>query len=608
MRNRLRYLNNQGQILILSLAVLSLVLISTLAIISGSLTYFQSSRNSLEAVQATNLAEAGIDQAVASLNANPSFNPTPDNETLLGAGSYSIKITSKDAGTKLIESTGYIPNKVNPKIRRTVKLQISKGVGVAFNYGAQVGDGGLEMENSATVNGSVYSNGNIVMQNSAKITGDAYVAGGIQPSPDQQADCTSPNCSDFIFGKNSGAELDIAQSLKPSQTAVINKVALKLKKVGSPANITVRILGDSSGKPDKNDVKASGTLSANLVTSQYSFVEVGFTTSPQLNANTYYWIVLDTSANSGNYWSWSLDTTQGYTCSSTPPCLAKWSPNWQASSPVWNSINGDLAFKTFMGGVATSITGTNSPQVTGNAHANTITGLTIGQDAYYQIESGNTVSGQNCTNNPHCHPGSIDPVALTMPISQANIDEWKQQAEDAGTLPAPDCNNQTVWGPGKYTGSISLSSNCKETVKTPIWITEDLTMTNSTEFKLDPSFSSSSGSIIVGNFLNLQNSNKLLGSGSQGSYLVAISEFNSRDDAQNRKAITVSNSGNQGVLYSNLGSIDISNSNTLTEVTGWKLELENSVTVNYDQGLAGTFFSSGPSGSFSVVKGTYQSK
>ncbi|MBI2021693.1 hypothetical protein HYS93_02280 [Candidatus Daviesbacteria bacterium] len=599
----------RGQLVIIAFIILTLVLVLTVALLSGSLTVFQSSKYSTGTLQAINLAEAGVDKAVAALNASGgSFNPNPDTEVAIGGGTFTLNITSVDAGTKKIQATGYYPNKANAKNKKTIELTVSKGVGVSFNYGVQVGDGGLEMENSATVNGSVYSNGSITMSNSAKINGDAYVAGGVQPTPDQMWECTDPNCGDFVFGKNSGAELDIAQSFKPTQTAVINKVALKLKKFGSPSNITVRILGDSSGKPNKNDVKASGTLSANLVTSQYSFVEVGFTTSPQLSANTYYWIMLDTTANSSNYWSWSSDTTQGYTCSSTPPCLAKWSPNWQASSPVWNTINGDLGFKTFMGGVATSITGTNSPQITGDAHANTLTGLTIGKDAYYQVESSNTVSGQNCTNNTHCHPGSTDPVVLTMPISQANIDEWKQQAQDAGSLPTPDCNNQTVWGPGKYTGSISLANTCKETVKTPIWITGDLTMTNSTEFKLDSSYGSASGSIIVDNFINLQNSNKLLGSGTPGSYLVAISEFNSRDDPLDRKAITVSNSGNQGVLYSNLGSIHISNSNTLTEITGWELELENSVTVNYDQGLASSFFTSGPSGSYSVIKGSYQSK
>lgn len=133
-------------------------------------------------------------------------------------------------------------------------------------------------------------------------------------------------------------------------------------------------------------------------------------------------------------------------------------------------------------------------------------------------------------------------------------------------------------------------------------------MTNSTELKLDSSFGGSSGALIVDRFITLSNNNKLLGSGTQGSYLIAVSEFNSRDDPSHRIAINISNSGNQGIVYANLGIINISNSNTMTEITGWQLNLTNSVTINYDQGLAGAFFSSGPSGSYSIIKGTYQLK
>lgn len=599
--------NQQGQLMIMAIIVLTLILISTLMIASGSLDLFNNSKITLQSVQAINMAEAGVDKAVASLNAmGGSYNGEAD--TALSGGSYSVAISDIDPTTKKITATGYIPNKTNPKTKKTIELQVSKGIGVAFNYGVQVGEGGLDLSNSATVNGGVYSNGSISMSNSATLNGDVYVAGGAQPTADQQWDCTGLNCGDFLFGKNTNAELDIAQSFKPAQTAVVNKVALKLRKVGSPANVTVRILGNNNGSPDKNVVKASGTLSASLVTNQYGFVEVALTSNPTLTQGTYYWMVIDTTANSSNYWYWSMDTLQGYTCNSTPPCLAKWSANWQAGTPVWNNINGDLGFQVFIGGVATSINGSNSPTITGNAYANTINGMRINKDAYYQVESGNTVSGSSCSNNIHCHPGSIDPVSIPMPISQANIDEWKQQALAMGVYTGDITNCPSSIAAGKYVGNISLSNSCTTTVFSPIWITGNFTLSNSTTVKLDQSYAKSSGVIIVDNFINLANSNKLQGTGQTGSYLIAISEFNTRDDPSQRTAITLSNSGNQGVVYSNLGSISVSNSNTLTEITGWKLILSNSVTVNYDQGLAGTFFSSGPSGSFTPIKGTYQLK
>jgi Tfp pilus assembly protein PilX len=595
-------LNQSGAIFALSLIVLTTVLVITIVLVSSSFTYKQSSRYSLNDLETVSLAEAGVDKAVAALNqSGGSYNG--ESETAFGAGSYSVAITNEDASTKKIVATGYIPNKTNPKSQKTIELKVSKGVGIAFNYGVQVGQGGLQMSNSSTVNGSVYSLGNIVMSGSTRITGDAYVAGGVQPTADQESECTDPNCQDYTFGQASPV-LDVAQSFQPTTTAVLNKVALKLKKVGSPPNVTVKILRNNGSNPNPSSPLATGTLSASTVTSQYGFAEVAFNPPPTLTANTTYWILIDTSANASNYWRWSSDSLQGYTRG-----VAKYAAN-HLNNPVWSNVSpaADLGFKTYMGGVATSISGSNSATVDGNAYANTITDMIIGKDAYYQVQSGITVSGSNCSNNTHCHPGSTDPATITMPISQANIDEWKEEAEDAGALAAVDCNPATVWGPGKYTGSITMSNSCKETIKTPIWVTGNLNMSNNSELKLDPSFGASSGAFIVDNFITLSNASKLVGSGTAGSYLIAVSEFNTKDDPSQRTAITISNNGNQGVVYSNLGAIQVSNSNTMTEITGWKLILSNSVTVNYDQGLSGAFFNSGPSGSYSVIKGSYQVK
>lgn len=600
-----------GQVFILITVVLAVVMLTTVAIIGGALTFSQSSKYSTETVQATNLAEAGIDKAVASLNkTGGSYNG--ENEVNLGEGSYTVEITSVDSSTKLIKATGYVPNKANPKSKKTVTMKVSKGVGVAFNYGVQVGEGGFEMSNSATINGSVYTNGNIIMNNNARINGDAYVAGGIQPTANQENDCGTPNCLDYSFGQTSQV-MDVAQSFQLTTTTTLNKVALKLKKFGSPTGTpTVRILGSSGCPsncvPNKNNIIASGNLNSSLISSSsYNFVDVTFSTNPTLNGNTVYWVMIDIStSNNSNYWQWSSDSTQGYTRGS-----AKFSANWQASSPVWNNISpsGDLGFKAYVGGVATGIFGTNSPIITGDAHANTIQNIIIQKDAYYQVESGNTVSGANCSSNSHCHPNSEDPPAIPMPISDANITDWKAEAVAANpNLPSPDCNDNTVWGPGKYNGSVSMSNTCREKVKTPIWITGNLSLANNSEMKLDPTLGATSGVVIVSNFIDLNNSGKLLGSGTPGSYLIALSEFNSRDDPSHRDAVIVSNSGNQGVVYSNLGSINISNSNTMTEITAWKLKLSNNVVINYDQGMASAFFNSGPSGQYSAIKGTYQVK
>lgn len=583
-----------GQILIIVFVALGVVLFSVLFIIAGAQIYFGNAQHAYEAEKAVFLAEAGIDKAVNSLNKNPNY--AGETETNLGDGSYSVTLTTKDAASKIIEATGYIPGKTNPKVKRTIKIESSKGVGAAFNYGLQVGQGGITMGNSATLNGSVYSNGNIVGGNNIVINGDTFVAGGTQPVADQASpDCVPPNCQDFIFGKSISGEnrKDTAQSFKPTTTAVINKVSLELKKTGFPANPTVRIMKDDGGRPDKTQVLTSGILAANLVTESFSFVDVSFQSSPTLNAGVTYWLMISASSlDNSNYWYWSNDLAQGY-IGGEP----KWSANWQTGNPVWNSISGDLGFKTWMGGVVTLLSGGNGALANGDVHANTIDGLTINGDAYYSVILNSTVSGNS-------YPGSTDPTPTVFPISDANIAAWKLEAEQAGvtagSLAFGNSCTSTL-GPGKITGSLSFGNGCTVTVKSPLWIAGAMSVGNTTIFKLDPTFGASSGVIIVDGATSLGNDNDLRGSGTSGSYLMLLSTFSGT-------AITMGNSSISGIVYAPSGIVVIQNGASFKEIVANGITMGNTATLNYETGLANTFFTSGPGGSFTLVKGTYQVK
>jgi len=587
--------NQKGQMLILITIVVGLVLINTLVVLGGSQTFFQNSTYTIQASQALNLAEAGLDKAIASLNSSGG-SYQGDSSLVLGNGVISVSITTPSANTKIIEATAYIPTKENPRVKRTIKATASKGIGMAFNYGVQVGEGGLEMEENSQINGSIYSNGNVILKNNAKVTGDVYVAGGMQATADQQADCSTPNCTDFLFGKNIGGQnrLDVAQSFKPSFSQYLGKIALKLRKIGSPSDITVRILMDKNGRPDEDEVLARGTLPASLVTSQYGFAEATFNSAPFLHQDVLYWLVLNTSSNNSNYWSWSADSLQGYTRGS-----AMWSEDWQAHNPNWNSTIVDLGFKTYMGGVVTSIVGGNSSSIVGGeAHANTLSNLTVSKGAYYQVKENVTAASY--------FPNSEDPAAKTMPISDSNIQAWKSQAEEGGIFTGNISNCRVTLGPGKYIGNISLNDHCTTIFKDPIWITGNLSLDNGVTIKLDSSYGSSSGVILVDGKITLSNNSRLQGTDTDGSYCVAVSTFDSRINGL--KAIEVLNGGVEGVLYAPFGIVDVENNNHLTELTAWKIELENGVVVDYDNGLSSTFFSSGPSGAFSLVKGQYQIK
>ncbi len=472
------------------------------------------------------------------------------------------------------------------------------------------------MGNGAIINGSIYSNGNVSTGTTASITSDVYVAGGTQPSADQQSDCTGINCQDYIFGKSVSGEnrQDVAQSFKPSIDGNLNKISLKLKKTGNPSNPTVRIMKDASGKPDKNNVITSGTLSANLVTNQYSFVDVTFNSSPELSANTTYWIMIHTNAlDNSNYWYISNDLAQSYNGGSP-----KWSSNWQASNPVWISITGDFGFKTYMGGVVHSISLGNGSTVNGNVHANTINGangVILKKDAYYQILDP-LVSVQGTK-----YPNSADSPPTVFPVSDAAVTEWKNEAV-AGGITNGDVvggSNCTMnLGPRKIVGNISLSSGCTVTVKTPLWVTGNISGGSPTTFILDSSFGGTSGPIIVDGTTTLGNGSDFKGSGTPGSYLMLFSNFNSiaqggkntcfQGSESGQAAIDTGNSSISGILYAPKGIVNLANGASFKEITAWSIALGNNAVLNYDSGFASTVFSSGPSGSFSLVKGTYQVK
>jgi len=602
------YTDQSGQIFILAIGILLIVVVTTIVLISSAFTYSASSKYSVDALQANQLAEAGIDKAVAALNTSAG-SYSGDVETTLGSGSYDVTVTTIDANNKIIQSTGYIPNKANPKTKRTIKIQISKGDGISFSYGILAGEGGFLMNGGSQIVGSVYSNNDINISGGARITGDAWVAGGTQPTANQQTECSAPNCVDYDFGKTISAQsrLDVAQSFRPTATQVINKVSLKLKKYGNPSNVTVRILADNAGKPNKNQVLASGILQANLVTNSYGFAEVGFTTNPTLTAETNYWIMIDTSSDNTNYWGWSQDSLSTYTRGA-----AFWSTNWQAGSPVWTSINGDLGFKVYMGGVITRIAGSGSSYINGNAYANTLTAdnssaLQIGNHAYYQTQSQITANGTNCNGgNTYCHPGSTDPQPQPMPISQANIDEWKDLADDQ-----VHNGNLTIQWPctttlqrKKYVGNVTVQGGCNIQIESPVWITGQLTITGGSTVRLHPSYGISSGVIISDNKIDLNGGSKLLGSGTTGSYMTALSTYNSKSTS----AIVVSGGNSSSILYAADGIIELNGGTNIREATAWRISLSGGAIVTYETGVANPFFTSGPQGSFSVVKGSYQAE
>jgi len=101
--------------------------------------------------------------------------------------------------------------------------------------------------------------------------------------------------------------------------------------------------------------------------------------------------------------------------------------NLYSNGPVFGSNSNLVKGDVISAGPTGLIDGVHA---TGTAYAHTITDSLIEGDAYYQTISNTTVLGNS-------FPGSGDQATSTLPISDAQIDEWKAVAEAGGVITSP---------------------------------------------------------------------------------------------------------------------------------------------------------------------------
>ena len=562
--------------------------------VSGTNTAVFRAGNAISKSRVANAAAtAGIDKAIWCLNAasapadcggssGSSF--TGENVVQFSGVTYTSTVTNIDPVTKQIDVIAYAPNATNPistqHLRASAIIDMDH---VSFNYALQTGIGGLEMEENSAVTGNVYSNGNVEGHNGSTVSGDIWVAGGSQRAADQQSLNQNGN---LIFGKDSTV-IDPSQSFTPATTGVLNSVTLYLKKTGAPSNKTVRIVSDGGNKPSKTSL-ASATLDTSLVTTNLGWISIPFQTPPNLSSGTRYWIVVDSSTNATNYLTWGADTANGYAGGKGMS-----SPDWNSGNPTWNEAGSDLAFKAWMGGVATHMSGID---VTGSVHANTISSCSIAGDAYYQVKSGCSVTGTSV-------PGSADPGPAPYPISDAQIAQWKEDAIAGGTISgnyAPSGSSARL-GPQEITGDLTLTNNATLTMTGTLYIHGNLEVSNNGIIRLDPSFGGNGGVIVVDGAIVISNNGRFVSSGA-GSYILAISTMTD----QTVSAITLSNNVNGAIFFAPYGKIDVDNNTIISGLMGDKVHLANNATLIYTTGMADARFSSGPGGSWTLNKGTWR--
>ncbi len=565
-------------------SVIFLVLLSTVIIAGfvGPLTReLKSVRASLNSRQAYYASESGIEDAAYRIKNSFAYLPSYN----LTVGSATAVVTVVSSGnTRTISTTG---DMVNHQRKLFTQLTLS-AVGVDLLYGIQVGDGGLQMENNSRVNGSVYSNGDIkrTAGGSAFITGDAIVAGGINPSP--SVEWATHNATTTFDTSNSNS--DAAQSFIAVGSDNLNKVAVYLAKTGNPATLDVRITTDNAGKPAISAIPNGNTaISASQVGTSPSWVSVSFASPPSLTDGTKYWIVLDGTTNSSNYWHWRKDSTDAYPLNTGKYISSN--HNWSNNNAVWSDVGGDLAFGVWIGGVNTMIDGVTIGSATaGRAWANVFTTAT-------------SVHGANCPNE-YC---VIDnPSREELPLSDGVIQDWRDDAA-LGTVINGNLliDTSTTTGPVKIDGDLTVTLAVDEhiTITGTVWVTGNAVFNcgNGSTINLSPGYGTDSGLILVDGTIDVGNHCSFDGSPDPASYIMVLSAKNNLNNL-NDPVLTVNNNSAGVVYYAGKGLITFKQNAEAKEATAYGIKLGEGATINYETGLGNLNFSSGPGGAFVIIK------
>lgn len=469
---------------------------------------------------------------------------------------------------------------------RVSKSIFSQGQGVSINYGLQVGNGGVTMSGSSSIVGNVYSNGNITATGSCSITGSAVAAVATVPTADQENYTSGTPAVSTTFG-TANASQDFAQSFVVSTSTAVAEVSLYIRKNGSPANTTVKIMNNNVDRPGST-VLASGTLSASSVSTSFGWVDVAFATNPSLSPGTTYWLVIDNGANStSNYYIMGTTNTNSYT--NGLQRLGRVGSTWTTAN-----ANFDAFFKLYVGGVSI-ISGVSVGGSGGDVRAFTVNNTTASGALYCQAGTGN---------NKACNTTQSTPSPLSFPVSDSNLQAWKTEATDLGvrngSLTIGGSTATTTAGM-KIVGDLTITNSGQLTLTGPLYVTGNLTISGSGKLKLATAYGVSSEFIVVDGLVDIGASGAIQGSGNSNSYvLIATSSQCGGLATCANPAVKVSGSAGAVVLVAPYGRVNFEGSAGAKAVIAHGMSLSGSTSLNYESGLADIDFSSGPSGSWNV--------
>jgi len=123
-------------------------------------------------IQSYYAAESGIEDALLRTLKKMTFQN--NYQMTINDSEINVNIADSFGGAKTITAQG----KTSDNVRKIRVVYAISSEAVSFFYGAQVGEGGIEMQNSSVIEGNVFSNGDIVrLVGNPRITGSVIVAG-----------------------------------------------------------------------------------------------------------------------------------------------------------------------------------------------------------------------------------------------------------------------------------------------------------------------------------------------------------------------------------------------------------------------------------------------
>ena len=243
--------------------------------------------------------------------------------------------------------------------------------------------------------------------------------------------------------------------------------------------------------------------------------------------------------------------------------------------------------------------------VNGNAWAPSFSDCNVGGNIVFVTGGGVSACPAGGTTTEQADPIASAPL----PITQSMIDVFVQEAQNGGIISSGDYtpadNSSDIIGPGVIQGDMILKNNQSITLAGTVYVQGNIDIDNGTKISLSLAYGKDSGVLFSDGWVHVKNNGELVGSGNEDSYLMVLSTLPCKGSGgenctHHDSAIDIHNNASGAIFYASDGMIHIHNNVDVTQITAWKLKLQNGVTLTYTSGLANPLFSSGPGGVFEL--------